>query len=426
MKKTLKFTNLLMFAVLLISFSCSDDDSVEITLEDLTVTIDENPLNGQIIGTVEVMGTSSPDFSISSQTPNGALNIDASSGELTVADAALFDFETNPVITATISAIGTSNTAAVTINLLDTHEALTGQFSEVTVTGNIFSARWRHQVVSFNNKIWVIGGEDTSGRKNDIWSSTDGITWQEETPIGNHFSERTLHTAIVFDDKIWVIGGRTIGNSLLNDVWSSPDGVTWTQVGNVPLFIDTASLTVFENKLWLVGGRTAGSQNNSDIFSTSDGITWDVETTTGSLFSPRFLHQAFVLNNKLFVTGGNDNSTVVNDTWSSTDGTNWLEENSNSNIYSPRYYHNTFVKNNDTVFLIGGASGSTGANYKDLWTSIDGVNWLENVDVFPAGYSVRRGQQTVFHNDTIIVIGGNSGSSSSSPTLLNDVWKYDF
>ncbi|MFD0862077.1 cadherin repeat domain-containing protein [Sungkyunkwania multivorans] len=140
MKKTLKFTNLFMLALSLIIFSCSDDDSVEITLEDLTVTIDENPISGQIIGTIEVMGTSSPDFSISSQTPNGALAIDNSSGELTVADAALFDFETNPVITATVSAVGAANSATVTINLTNvevTVQDLTVTIDENPTTGQV-------------------------------------------------------------------------------------------------------------------------------------------------------------------------------------------------------------------------------------------------------------------------------------------------
>ncbi|TCK69303.1 hypothetical protein DFQ05_0824 [Winogradskyella wandonensis] len=143
MKKSLKFTNLFMLALLLISFSCSDDDSVEITLEDLTVTIDENPVNGQIIGTIEVMGTSSPDFSITSQTPNGALAIDNSSGELSVADATLFDFETNPVITATVSAIGTANTAAVTVNLNNvevTVQDLTVSIDENPTNGQVLGS----------------------------------------------------------------------------------------------------------------------------------------------------------------------------------------------------------------------------------------------------------------------------------------------
>ena len=127
----IKFTKTLLLALLIVTYSCSndDDDVPIINLEDLEVTIDENPTNGQIIGTVQSNSNSSLTFSITSQTPSGALNIDASSGELTVADAALFDFETNPIITATVSANEAQNTSSVIINVNNTNELSIQDFS---------------------------------------------------------------------------------------------------------------------------------------------------------------------------------------------------------------------------------------------------------------------------------------------------------
>lgn len=126
MKKQFKLINLFAMALLLTTLSCKKDDegpaSNPISIQDLDVTIDENPTNGQAIGTVQTDGDVSPSFSITSQTPTGALSINSSTGELTVADAALFDFETNPIITATISVVGAENTATVTIELNDLNE----------------------------------------------------------------------------------------------------------------------------------------------------------------------------------------------------------------------------------------------------------------------------------------------------------------
>lgn len=122
----MKFTYALVLALVLTTFGCNNDDDAtainEISVEDLTVTIDENSTNGQLVGTVETDGDGVSSFSITSQTPTGALSVNSSTGEVTVADASLFDFETNPVITATISVAGSTNTGTVTINLNDLNE----------------------------------------------------------------------------------------------------------------------------------------------------------------------------------------------------------------------------------------------------------------------------------------------------------------
>ncbi|MEZ4796080.1 MAG: cadherin domain-containing protein [Flavobacteriaceae bacterium] len=117
MKNSIKLINLLIIALFLSSCNNDDNNTQIITLEDLQVTIDENPTNGQVVGTVQSDSNSNLTYSITSQTPNGALSIDESTGELTVADATLFDYEINTEITAIVSAIEASNTALVTINL---------------------------------------------------------------------------------------------------------------------------------------------------------------------------------------------------------------------------------------------------------------------------------------------------------------------
>ncbi len=126
MKKQLKLINLFAMALLFTTLSCKKDDEVPasnpISIQDFEVTIDENPTNGQTIGTAQADGDATPSFSITSQAPSGALSINSSTGELTVANAGLFDFETNPEITATISVSGTDNTGTVTINLNDLDE----------------------------------------------------------------------------------------------------------------------------------------------------------------------------------------------------------------------------------------------------------------------------------------------------------------
>ena len=70
----------------------------------------------------------------------------------------------------------------------------------------------------YDNKLWVLGGQDSNEFKNDIWASADGINWKEAPPESN-FSERAGHTSLVFKNKIWVMGGED-GSNYKNDVWA--------------------------------------------------------------------------------------------------------------------------------------------------------------------------------------------------------------
>lgn len=130
MKNVIKKTYLIATILLATIVSCnSDDDATSINLQNLEVTIDENPTNGQVIGSVQSNSSNALTYSITTQTPAGALSINASTGELTVLDESLFDFEVNPTITATVSATGASNSATVTVNLNNLGEVTIQNFT---------------------------------------------------------------------------------------------------------------------------------------------------------------------------------------------------------------------------------------------------------------------------------------------------------
>src|SRR5690606_37827688 len=80
-----------------------------------------------------------------------------------------------------------------------------------------FVARVFTNAVESNGKLWVVGGSDNNGLKNDVWFSEDGTNWNQVYPHAN-FSERRGHISFVFDKKIWVMIGRDNFN-FHNDVW---------------------------------------------------------------------------------------------------------------------------------------------------------------------------------------------------------------
>ncbi len=123
------FTFRIIVAAIFFTFiSCSKDSNdpdpfeTTVTTSDFSKTIDENPTNGQVIGTVSgTTNEGSVTFSITEQTPSGAFSIDATSGELKVADEMLFDFETNPTITGNVKVTNGTvyKNASVVITLND-------------------------------------------------------------------------------------------------------------------------------------------------------------------------------------------------------------------------------------------------------------------------------------------------------------------
>ncbi|WP_108807461.1 IPT/TIG domain-containing protein [Aquimarina spinulae] len=114
-----------------------------VTTQDFIMTIDENPTANQNLGTVSATTTDGAiAYALSSQTPSGALAIDASTGVLTVTDANLFDYERNTTVTATYTAsVGQSTSqSTITINLNDLKVDQTGLIAEYKLDGNLQDA----------------------------------------------------------------------------------------------------------------------------------------------------------------------------------------------------------------------------------------------------------------------------------------------
>ncbi|MCB0467583.1 MAG: cadherin repeat domain-containing protein, partial [Aequorivita sp.] len=125
--KKLTLRVLLVFVAILLNSCSKDSDApnpfeITVTTSDFSKTMDENPSNGQLIGIVSgSTNEGSVTFSITEQNPAGAFSIDPASGELKVANATLFDFEINPIITGTVKVANgaVSKNALVMITLND-------------------------------------------------------------------------------------------------------------------------------------------------------------------------------------------------------------------------------------------------------------------------------------------------------------------
>lgn len=147
----------------------------------------------------------------------------------------------------------------------------------------------------------MTGGFDGASLSNDIYSSTDGISWTLES-IPSPFPPRVGHEMIKFKGKLHLYGGYThasnnnptsdnSGKKILNDTWTSTDGINWTDV--TPLCKSTFSsrfnfkiVNLFDLKLILVGGTNANLEVLNDVWKSNDGINWTLITKNAN-FSPR-------------------------------------------------------------------------------------------------------------------------------------------
>jgi len=267
-----------------------------------------------------------------------------------------------------------------------------------------FSGRRNHESVVFNNKMWVIGGYD-GAVKNDVWYSSDGVTWIQATDAAG-FSARTEHQSVVFDNKMWVIGG--IDGAVKNDVWYSSDGVTWIQATAAAGFTARRyhESVVFDNKIWVIGGYDGANKN--DVWYSSDGVTW-IQATDAAGFSARHAYKSIVFDNKMWVIGGVD-TTYKNDVWYSSDGVTWIQATAAAG-FAARRGHQSVVFNNK-MWVIGGYDGAV---KNDVWYSSDGITWTQATAA--AGFSARWEHQSVVFDNKMWVIYGLDF------IYKNDVWR---
>lgn len=291
-------------------------------------------------------------------------------------------------------------------------------FTQTTIVGSTFSPRrWQRSVV-FNNKIWVVGGEDGSTTNNQLWNSNDGATWTQVTPTGSAFSSPTGGKLLVYNNKIWLFEGFSTGPTSSNNVYNSSDGINWTQVSNSGTKYSARHIfdaIVFDNKIWVIGGISNSSSNGlADVWSSTDGINWTQSIPSGTFFNGRFHHKLAVLNNKMYLIGGADNggSNYFGDVWSTTNGVNWTKETNDGVFFSARYSHEVVVANN-AIYVIGGQSATISG---EIWKSTNGSTWTQVA--VTNSFGARRDFQAIVFNNKICIIGGYK----SNTTFNNDVW----
>jgi hypothetical protein len=223
----------------------------------------------------------------------------------------------------------------------------------------------------YRDRMWIIGGDVNQGHyQNDVWTSENGRDWKlinSRVP----WAPRALHYTVVHDDRIWVIGGQRMPGfakeeaapkeEFYRDVWTTRDGITWEQIEpQEPCWSARGMIgasAVFKGHIWILGGGTYDTPTtpsrkfHNDVWSSADGVTW-TEHTKAAPWKPRQYHEVAAWDDRLWVLEGyNKDSGNRNDVWHSTDGVQWHEV--ENTPWKPRHAASVFV-HDGALWMVAG------------------------------------------------------------------------
>ena len=280
----------------------------------------------------------------------------------------------------------------------------------------------RFAAASFRNRLWMFGGTDglsgTCCARGEVWSSSSANSWRFES-LGAPFSSMPGAKMLAFNNELYLTSSSTHVNHQNQRPWKTSDVLDWTMSGNAswPLARSHQVMLTHNNQLFLIGGRNLqpGTFNggHSDVYSTPDGFTWT--RNTAHAFLGRYGHSGYVINGRMFVLGGwEETPTQLGDIHSSTDGTSWRTDVATSTNVGLRSYHETVVFNN-RVWLLGGQKNGTTVT-PEIWSSADGITWQLEKANEPATARMQFGAVVFFSR--IWIVGGKDAAGN----LLSDVW----
>lgn len=219
-----------------------------------------------------------------------------------------------------------------------------------------FAGRIGHTLTVYDGKLWLIGGLDNDGRfLGEVWSSEDGINWSLITDSPAFF-DAAFHDVVVFNNKLYLMADR--GGAERNvSIWSSTNGSDWLlEADSAFSGREEFKAVVFEDVLYVIGGKNSTTLDPmNEIWMSADGTDW-IQLETNSVFTPRSSHTATVYRNKVFVAGGRGTSGAEGNLWYTEDMVNWFEyEPLTSEIGISDHAALTF---GDKLWLFGGLEGT--------------------------------------------------------------------
>jgi len=284
-----------------------------------------------------------------------------------------------------------------------------------------YGARKATGVEVFDDKIWVIGGRNEADvALTDIWSSDDGENWtlEGDFPFGGIYG----HELIAFNGKLWIYGGVSEG-FLSTKIFSSENGIAWEEETETTPFIQYqfSKFEVLGDKIFRIAGYSGDIDDLSPeryVYSSIDGLNWNLEIENHG-FDTKYSFQLESLNETLYSFEPNPDLDIEEiSIRTSMDGINWstpeVSEIRERGINSVR----TVVLDGKIILMTTPVDGPNPDS--TFYESSNGVDWvaattIDSVPIRAIFYAL------VNLNGELFAIGGTQRSNFS--TTNNTVWK---
>ena len=290
-------------------------------------------------------------------------------------------------------------------------------------TNEIFTPRDSHQVLNYDDKLWVLGGYEAGDKVlNDVWFSDDGRAWQQATADAS-WQPRSNFGAVVFNDKMWLLGGSIfISDTTIidfNDVWDSTNGRDWGLVTGDAAWSPRENFDpfVFDNKMWVIGGFTNNSSNN-DVWTSINGKDWLLLSDfIAKIYGS---YQAVVFENKIWILSGgvSNGNTYV---WYSSDGVNYTKSHLNNfdNFSALAFQNKIWLLGGRISFLSPYIFNREIINFDPAATS--------DTQTYTPNWHQRSNHASVVFKNKIWILGGYyyEVGNPNSNVIFNDIWSWD-
>jgi hypothetical protein len=310
---------------------------------------------------------------------------------------------------------GSSDTRSITITVVETFIPLISEWHSATA---LPFGRAAHSSVAHNGYIYVIGGTDGSTQydlDDVLYTSinTDGslYNWQSTTnlPVG-----RSNHTSFIHEDRLYVIGGWDATVRFADIDFTGQLGV-WDSTVALPEARLAHATVIYNNFVYVLGGYTNSAETGlNDVLYTEinpNGTLEDWQMTT-SFTGARFDHCAVVHDGIIYLSGGENKSTIFDDVQYAQlnpDGTisQW---NTTTSLPESRAAHTSFVFG-DKLYIAGGNSADI------IYADIDQSGITSTWNPTYTSFQNRRGNHTnTIYQNIIYIIAGRDDQ-----ILFNDV-----
>ncbi len=120
----------------------------------------------------------------------------------------------------------------------------------------------------------------------EIWQSTDGTTFSQNTSAGDGFGDKTnlvISSLEVFNNYLYA---TTNNPTKGGQIWRSNNGTTWEQItadafGKGPAVLEMRSIRTSFGKLWATGYTETTLSKGTPVWRSNDGVTWVQSNTDG-------------------------------------------------------------------------------------------------------------------------------------------------